>query len=43
MKKKFYIFNDGRKKNRNIFNEESCYNKKRNNLIIYKTSKFIKL
>ena len=36
-KKTFYIFNDGRKNNRNAFDLNSCYNKKRYNLRIYKT------
>lgn len=39
MKKKFYIFNDGRKNNNNIFNINSCYNNKKYNLKIYKTNK----
>ena len=38
MKKEFYIFNDGRKNNKSIANINSCYNKKKFNLIIYKTS-----
>ena len=37
MKKAFYIFNDGRKNNKNIFNINSCYNNKKFNLRIYKT------
>ena len=37
MKKTFYIFNDGRKNNSNIFNINSCYNNKKFNLRIYKT------
>lgn len=37
MEKEFYIFNDGRKNNKNIFNINSCYNKKEFNLRIYKT------
>lgn len=37
MKKIFYIFNDGRKNNNNIFNVNSCYNNKKLNLRIYKT------
>ena len=36
-KKTFYIFNDGRKNNGNAFDLNSCYNKKRYNLRIYKT------
>ena len=39
MKKQFYIFNDGRQNNNNIFNLNSCYNKRKFNLKIYKTSK----
>ena len=39
MKKMFYIFNDGRKNNSNIFNINSCYNNKKFNLKIYKTNK----
>lgn len=39
MKKVFYIFNDGRKNNGNIFNINSCYNNKKFNLKIYKTNK----
>lgn len=39
MKKMFYIFNDGRKNNGNIFNINSCYNNKKFNLKIYKTNK----
>lgn len=39
MEKKFYIFNDGRKNNNNIFNINSCYNNKKFNLKIYKTNK----
>ena len=38
MEKVFYIFNDGRKNNRNIFNINSCYNNKKFNLRIYKTN-----
>ena len=38
MKKVFYIFNDGRKNNRNIYNINSCYNNKKFNLRIYKTN-----
>ena len=38
-KKKFYIFNDGRKNNGNIFDFNSCYNNKKFNLKIYKTNK----
>lgn len=38
-KKKFYIFNDGRKNNGNIFDFNSCYNNKKFNLKIYKTEK----
>lgn len=37
MEKAFYIFDDGRKNNNNFFNINSCYNKKRYNLRIYKT------
>lgn len=37
MKKIFYVFNDGRKNNNNIFNINSCYNNKKLNLRIYKT------
>ena len=36
--KTFYIFNDGRKNNRNIYNINSCYNNKKFNLRIYKTN-----
>lgn len=39
MEKEFYIFNDGRKNNANIFNINSCYNNKKFNLRIYKTDK----
>ena len=39
MKKVFYIFNDGRKNNGNIFDVNSCYNNKKFNLKIYKTEK----
>ena len=39
MKKVFYIFNDGRKNNDNIFDVNSCYNNKKFNLKIYKTNK----
>ena len=35
--KNFYIFNDGRKNNSNFFDLNSCYNKKKFNLRIYKT------
>ena len=38
-KKTFYIFNDGRKNNGNIFDVNSCYNNKKFNLKIYKTNK----
>ena len=38
MKKEFYILNDGRKNNKNFANINSCYNKKKFNLRIYKTS-----
>ena len=38
MKKAFYIFNDGRKNNRNVYNINSCYNNKKFNLRIYKTN-----
>ena len=34
--KEFYIFNDGRKNNNGYFCSESCYNRKRFNLKIYK-------
>lgn len=37
MEKAFYIFNDGRKNNNNFLGVNSCYNKKRFNLRIYKT------
>ena len=37
MEKTFYIFNDGRRNNNNVLNVNSCYNKKRFNLRIYKT------
>ena len=37
MKKEFYIFNDGRKNNNSYFDLNSCYNKKKFNLRIYKT------
>ena len=36
--KPFYVFNDGRKNNGNIFNVNSCYNKRKYNVRIYKTS-----
>ena len=36
--KKFYIFNDGRKNNNSFLDLNSCYNKKRFNLRIYKTT-----
>ena len=39
MEKVFYIFNDGRKNNGNIFDVNSCYNNKKYNLKIYKTNK----
>lgn len=39
MEKEFYIFNDGRKNNNNILGVNSCYNKKKFNLRIYKTAK----
>ena len=39
MKKMFYIFNDGRKNNGNIFDFNFCYNNKKFNLKIYKTEK----
>ena len=39
MKKRFYIFDDGRKNNSNIFDINSCYNNKKFNLRIYKTNK----
>lgn len=38
MKKTFYIFNDGRKNNNNMFDINSCYNNKRINLRIYQTN-----
>lgn len=38
MKKIFYIFNDGRKNNNNIWDVNSCYNNRMLNLRIYKTS-----
>jgi hypothetical protein len=34
------MFNDGRKNNGNAFDLNSCYNKKRYNLRIYKTREF---
>ena len=37
MEKQFYIINDGRKNNDNFFNINSCYNRKKFNLRIYKT------
>ena len=37
MEKEFYIFNDGRKNNNSYFDLNSCYNKKKFNLRIYKT------
>jgi len=37
MKRTFYMFNDGRKDNNNMFNINSCYNNKKFNLRIYKT------
>ena len=37
MPKQFYIFHDGRKNNGNLLNLNSCYNKKKYNLRIYKT------
>lgn len=37
MEKEFYIFNDGIKNNKNFANINSCYNKKKFNLRIYKT------
>ena len=36
-KKDFYIFNDGRKNNSHFLDLNSCYNKKKFNLRIYKT------
>lgn len=39
MEKTFYIFNDGRKNNDNMIDINSCYNKKKFNLRIYKTDK----
>ncbi len=38
MEKEFYIFNDGRNNNKNIFNINSCYNKKKFNFRIYRTT-----
>ena len=46
MEKEFYIFNDGRKNTKCIANINSCYNKKKFNLRIYKTielEKFINM
>lgn len=37
--KTFYMFNDGRKNNNSFFNLNSCYNKKKFNLRIYKTNR----
>ena len=37
MPKQFYIFHDGRKDNGNLLDLNSCYNKKKYNLRIYKT------
>ena len=37
--KTFYIFDDGRKNNNNFFDVNSCYNRKKYNLRIYKTKK----
>lgn len=37
--KLFYIFNDGRNNNGSIFNVNSCYNKRKYNVRIYKTSR----
>ena len=37
MYKNFFIFHDGRKNNGNMFNSDSCYNKKKYNLRIYTT------
>lgn len=42
MKKEFYIFNDGRKNNNNMFDNNSCYNNKKFNLRIYKTKELEK-
>ena len=42
MKKEFYIFNDGRKNNNNIFDNNSCYNTKKLNFRIYKTKELEK-
>ena len=36
-KRTFFVFNDGRKNNNNLFNVNSCYNNKKYNLRIYKT------
>ena len=38
MKRRFLIFNDGRKNNSNFFDLNSCYNNKKFNLRIYKTN-----
>ncbi len=38
MKKQFYILNDGRKDNNNLLNINSCYNNKKFNFRIYKSS-----
>ncbi len=37
MEKQFYIFNDGRKNNNSLLDLNSCYNRKKYNLRIYKT------
>lgn len=42
MERSFFIFNDGRKNNANFLNINSCYNKKKFNLRIYKTEKLEK-
>lgn len=42
MEKEFYIFNDGRMNNNNIFDSNSCYNNKKFNFRIYKTEELEK-
>ncbi len=37
--KEFYIFNDGRRNNRSVFGVNSCYNKNKFNLRVYKSPK----
>ena len=37
MPKKFYVFHDGRRNNEDLLDSNSCYNKKKYNLRIYKT------